>query len=212
MQGLCQEWGVRCLSILKWIGADIERDRKVASRLQLFERKELPNYSCVEVIGPYEPMPTTSCPKMVVDGAIKIIKEVPELLVTDLDGATVEDVVRTVNSGGTVFLHLHGDNYFEALARIPLSLSHPKIIITTQHPALRPLCVPAFSDGSRAIVIANIIAKRVYITGFSNNEIIKIPPRKLIHPLKSRKLSYSRTYEVLAWQRYSGQSQEQVNG
>ncbi len=132
--------------ILKNLGLDVRKDR-VVYRLGL-RGFEVPRFKCVDVIGPYNPRPREGCARVVAGSAINLFERV-DVLVTDLDHHVDLDKARYV------YIVIHGDNYEKALT------------VNGQYITQEgPNCVPGFSDGEKAIVLASVMSDDVRITGF----------------------------------------------
>jgi uncharacterized Rossmann fold enzyme len=213
MYKMCHDWKARYLELAKWLDFDLRDDLYALSLAEMVsEVLKLPRFECLEVVGPAQPKRRSSCPVMAVDGVVKTLKESTTVLVTDLDGADEHDVEDVLLRGGYVFLHVHGDNYWKALDTYLKFKGTNRIVLTVQYPHSKALCVPALSDGSRALVISALIANEVYVSGFDYSNITKIPKDKLILPHKERKLRLSLAYEVLCWQRFYGELRGPVIG
>jgi len=174
------------LDILKALGLSVEREKRAwAVSLSLRWETKLPSLSCLEVVGPLGG-PKTDCPKLAVDGAANVLSEY-DFLLSDLDGAREEEVIKA-SEEGLLFLVIHGDNFERALD-LPLG---DNVVPVVQSPRARGLCVPAFSDGDKALFVAHLISRRVFVSGFGEGEQPQATKRWLVHPLKERKLSLSR--------------------
>ncbi len=133
--------------ILKSLGLDARKDRVVYKiGLRGFE---VPTFDCVDVVGPSNPKPRARCAKVVAGSAINLFHDA-EVLVTDLDHHV------DLSKARYVYVAVHGDNYEEALKLRGVQY------ITQEGPN----CVPGFSDGEKAIVLATVMSKDIRVTGF----------------------------------------------
>ena len=186
LPNLCVRWETYLLDILKGLGLSVEREKKAWSLSHLLRwGTELPSLECLEVVGPLGGS-KTDCPKLAVDGAANVLDEY-DFLLSDLDGADEDEVIRS-SKDGLLFLVIHGDN-FEKVLSLPLG---DEVVPVVQSPRARGLCVPAFSDGDKALFVAHLISKKVFVSGFGEGEQPRATKRRLVHPLKERKLSLSR--------------------
>ncbi len=204
------------MNIAKRLGLNVKKDWKAIEILEQSAReppKSFPTFTEVIVVGPNVKSNKVRGGEVIaVDGAVKLLAETPKVLVTDLDGADIKDVETVLMNDGWVFLHVHGDNYENAIRVYSYFKWNDKLIPTVQLPSNKALCLPAFSDGDRAILIALELAERVKVVGFDKMYQNPITKKRLIHPFKERKVQISRRYEVVTWLRYYGVSPEQVIG
>ncbi len=188
----CLVWEGLLSSAYALLGFSLEKDLKALRVALLLDKgARINEYDCLEVVGPKDPEPSYSCPIMAVDGAVNLVEDY-DLLVSDGDGADEEELVRA-SEERFLFLHVHGDN-FERLSALPLG-NNLRVTVQFWYPGL--LCVPALSDGHRALVLAKSLAKEVRVTGFGEGEQSPKTKRALIHPIKERKLSVSNALYLL---------------
>jgi len=177
------------LELLRDLGLDVEREKRAWSVSYALRSAPLPRAGCVEVVGPFGG-PRTECPKLAVDGAANLLSQY-DFLLSDLDGAREDEVIRA-SEEKVLFLVLHGNNFERAL-RMPLGKN---VVYVVQSPRAKGLCLPAFSDGDKALLLAELISERVYVSGFREGEQPRETKGALVHPLKELKLSLSRAYGV----------------
>ncbi len=90
---------------------------------------------------------------------------VPDAVVTDLDG-DVEAQIEASRMGAVTFIHAHGDN--ADLVRMHAGRFRGPVVLTTQsRPENTVSCFGGFTDGDRAVCIAQEMgARRVVLEGF----------------------------------------------
>ena len=194
------------------MGFNLEKDKKAVELLEIVSKPyELPSLKEVVVVGPLASEVDETKTIMAVDGSVRLIDKTPEVLVTDLDGADEEDVKEVLKKGGWVFLHVHGDNYEKAI-EVYSKYATRRLIPTVQLLSKRAFCVPALTDGDRALILAAMLSKSFYIIGFGSNVEDDKIKRNVIYPKKRIKIDLSRAYEVIVWERYFGESPAPVTG
>jgi len=167
--------------ILRSLGLSVEREKRAWEVATLLDRGvQVPRLKCVEVVGPFG-APKTGCPKLAVDGAANELEDY-DFLLSDGDGARAEELSRA-SEEKLLFLVVHGDN-FEKLIKIPLG---NRVIPVVQSPRGNGLCVPAFSDGDKAKLLASMMADEVFVSGLEAEEG---------NPTKERKFELSKVMGV----------------
>lgn len=188
----CLKWESLLSSTYKFFGFSLEKDLKALRVAVLLDKGvKIERYECLEVVGPKDPEPTYSCPIMAVDGVANMIDDY-EILVSDADGASDEELLRASRER-LLFLHVHGDNV-ERVAPLPLG-NRVKVTVQFWYPGL--FCVPAISDGDRALILAGLLANEVKVTGFNKGYQDPRTKKTLIHPIKERKLNISSVLSLL---------------
>ncbi len=188
----CLKWEGLLSSAYALLGFSLEKDLKALGVALILDKgAEAPKYDCLEVVGPKDPEPSYSCPIMAVNGAANLVEDY-DILVSDGDGAHEEELIRA-SKDRFLFLHVHGDN-FERLSALPLG-NNVRVTVQLWYPGL--FCVPALSDGHRALVLARSLAKEVKVTGFGKGEQDPRTKRALIHPVKERKVNVSNALYLL---------------
>jgi len=158
--------------ILRSLGLSVEREKRAWEVATLLDRGvQVPRLKCVEVVGP----------KLAVDGAANELEDY-DFLLSDGDGARAEELSRA-SEEKLLFLVVHGDN-FEKLIKIPLG---NRVIPVVQSPRGNGLCVPAFSDGDKAKLLASMMADEVFVSGLEAEEG---------NPTKERKFELSKVMGV----------------
>ncbi len=176
------------LEVLRFLGLDVRKEKRAWALSYNFRTQvSLPHFKCLEVVGPFAHR-RTACPVLAVDGAANLLEDY-DILLSDLDGASEEEVIKASRER-ILLLVIHGDNVDKAL-RLPLG---DKVVPVVQSPKAHGLCVPAFSDGDKAVMIALSIADEVVVSGFGEGEQPRESKRSLVTPLKERKLATSRAY------------------
>jgi len=188
----CLKWEGLLSSTYKLFTFDYVKDLKALRDAKLMDKgAELKSFKCLEVVGPKDPKPSFTCPIMAVDGAANLLEDY-DVLVSDGDGASEEEIVRA-SEERLLLLHVHGDNV-ERLKALPLG-NNVRVTVQLWYPGL--LCVPAISDGDRALILAKVMAEEVRVTGFGKGHQNPKTKRALIHPIKERKLALSGTLYLL---------------
>jgi 2-amino-4-hydroxy-6-hydroxymethyldihydropteridine diphosphokinase len=129
------------------------------------------------------------------DGATTAALEahrVPDLIVTDLDGA-VEDEVRAVEQGAYVAIHAHGDNRAAVSTWLP-RFEPSRVLGTCQSRPVRSLQnVGGFTDGDRACHIAHALgASELLLVGFAFEGPVGKYTGRFDPKTKPRKLAWSK--------------------
>ena len=188
----CLKWEGLLSSTYKLFTFDYTKDLKALREAKLIDKgAKLNRYKCLEVVGPKDPEPSFSCPIMAVDGAANLLEDY-HVLVSDGDGASEEEMIRA-SEDRLLLLHVHGDNV-ERLKAIPFG-RNVRVTVQLWYPGL--LCVPAISDGDRALILAKVMAEEVFVTGFGKGYQNPKTKRALIHPIKERKLALSHALNLL---------------
>ncbi len=111
------------------------------------------------------------------DGATRFLLDAqvqPDVVVTDLDGITIEDIER-IRRNTPIIIHAHGDN-IEILKRIvPILKTKNRLIYgTTQlEPAPPVYNFGGFTDGDRAVFLAIVFgATQVFLAGMDYGDTI----------------------------------------
>ena len=90
---------------------------------------------------------------------------VPDVVVTDLDG-DMEPQLEASNRGALTFIHAHGDNT-DAIREWAGRFRGPVILTTQSRPENTVFCFGGFTDGDRAVCIAQEMGCRtVLLEGF----------------------------------------------
>ena len=203
-QIVCHEWTLRYSELSKWLGFELQKDVKATSLADLVASQySFPKFEKVIVVGPLAQKVKMDGTLMAVDGSIRLLERTPEILVTDLDGASETDVERVLKNGGWVFLHIHGDNYEKAI-EVYINYKSGRVVPTVQLLAQKAFCIPALTDGDRALILARLISRYHEVIGFGKEVDIERVKKNVIYPKKRMKMELSRTYEVITWERYSG--------
>ena len=124
------------------------------------------------------------------DGAVSACLEreqVPDIIVTDLDGNLL-DIVSANELGSKIVLHAHGDNMsklFEFSSKIKV------ISLTTTYPSDTSNCWGGFTDGDRALMMSlSQGASSVNLIGFDFSKVGKYTGK--YSPKKLQKLVWAR--------------------
>ncbi len=123
----------------------------------------------------------------------------PDIVVTDLDGIEISDIVRLVNLGSYFVVHAHGDNVDRILSAIP-HLPRDRTVFSVQVPYFtRVICCIGFTDGDRAAGLAHFLgASRIVLVGFDFGDVIgpysktRLRSGYFVTPMKIRKLNWAR--------------------
>ncbi len=207
--GLCNDWSIALGDLFKWFSIDIKREFAALRVLEAIDlRYEIPRYDCAMVIGPQTPTVETEsgCEKILADSAVNGFAGQVDAVVTDLDGAPLDTLRDLLRRGSTIFIVVHGDNFEKAVKAIGLLREFGNVVPVTQLPvpSSKFPCIPAFSDGDKAIFIATMIARKVKVVGFDSN--YQNPSSKSVELSKKlRKVLFSRAYGTLVWSRYFGE-------
>ncbi|WP_410509832.1 6-hydroxymethylpterin diphosphokinase MptE-like protein [Methanosarcina hadiensis] len=124
------------------------------------------------------------------DGAAAVltaIGRVPEVICTDLDGNSEDDIEKEIfdcEQGSIVLIHAHGDNMDKLEKYVP---RFRRFIATTQaKPFDKIFNFGGFSDGDRCVFVARYFeAKCIRLTGFDFED-------PLVNPVKKKKLKWAR--------------------
>ncbi|WP_440948531.1 6-hydroxymethylpterin diphosphokinase MptE-like protein [Methanosarcina sp. T3] len=124
------------------------------------------------------------------DGASAVLMDigrVPEVICTDLDGASDADIEKEIlacEKGSMVLIHAHGDNQDRLEKYVP---RFKRFIATTQSkPFDRVYNFGGFSDGDRCVFVAlHFGAKSVKLAGFDFED-----PE--VSPIKKKKLNWAK--------------------
>ncbi|ALU12384.1 hypothetical protein EYM_03080 [Ignicoccus islandicus DSM 13165] len=206
---ICNDWKIALGDLSKWLSFDLRKDFRAVSELEKIRLTyRIPHFDCLVVIGPqYE---STELPKdcstMVVDSALNVFDGHPDVIVSDMDGVTLERLKEEMMAGSTLFLVAHGDNFEKILQVVKVLEDYGNVILVSQllTPSLRIPCIPAFSDGDKAIFIARLISRKVKIFGFDTN-YQSTRSKSVELSTKLRKIALSRAYGTIIWSRYYGE-------
>jgi len=138
---------------------------------------------------------------VVADGAttalLHVAKDVPDVIVTDLDGV-MPDIVSAQKQGSVVVIHAHGDNIESLQQYVP---DFPCAVGSTQvEPRLGVYNFFGFTDGDRAVFLAAAMgAKIIVLAGMDFGSTVGKYSKANVKSLavKRQKLRISR--ELLAW-------------
>uniref|UniRef100_A0A7J3ZLT3 DUF115 domain-containing protein n=1 Tax=Fervidicoccus fontis TaxID=683846 RepID=A0A7J3ZLT3_9CREN len=107
---------------------------------------------------------------VVADSAYSTVKRLglrPDVVVTDLDGISIQDLLRVANES-FLAIHVHGDNIDTFLSLICTMLRTSRgVLLTTQLESKPPLKnIGGFTDGDRAVILGSYLADdAVHIVG-----------------------------------------------
>lgn len=124
------------------------------------------------------------------DGAAAVltaIGRVPEVICTDLDGNSENDIEKEIfdcEQGSIVLIHAHGNNMDKLETYVP---RFKRFIATTQaKPFDKVYNFGGFSDGDRCVFVAqNFGAKSIKLAGFDFED-------PLVNPIKKKKLKWAK--------------------
>ena len=107
------------------------------------------------------------------DGAARVLREYqikPDLIVSDLDGLLLQDLVQFQAWEIPLLIHAHGDNQDRLHATATLLTTYEKVIGTTQVEVRWPIINPGgFTDGDRGLYFLHWLApqeKVFYLVGY----------------------------------------------
>jgi uncharacterized Rossmann fold enzyme len=123
----------------------------------------------------------------------------PDIVVTDLDGIEMKDIVKLASLGSFFAVHAHGDNVNRFVSALPY-LPRDRTIFTVQFPGFsRAVSCIGFTDGDRAVGLALFLgASKILLAGFDFGDVIGpySKTRKVSNyfatPMKIRKLNWAR--------------------
>lgn len=119
---------------------------------------------------------------------------VPDVIVTDLDGPVASEVAASAR-GAIVLVHAHGDNR-EALERWVPEFTGAVFGSWAGPPSLELLNVGGFTDGDRAVFLAEHVgARRILLWGFDFEAVDETGPDSRTQKLA--KLGWAR--ELIGW-------------
>jgi len=126
------------------------------------------------------------------DGATTVLLEkgiVPEVIVTDLDGA-VPDIIAANRRGSLVVVHAHGDNMAALKEYVP---QMSRVIGTTQsRPFDEIYNFGGFTDGDRCVFLARCFgASKIKLAGFDYDD-------QNVSPMKKMKLRWAKRLVKMA--------------
>jgi hypothetical protein len=136
-----------------------------------------------------------------VDGAtsafLKLVKVVPKIVVTDLDG-DINDLLRADELGAVLVIHGHGDNIDRLQKYVP-KFRH--VIGTTQvNPRPNVYNFGGFTDGDRAVFLATAMkAKAVALAGMDLGSVIGEYSKKHVRSVDVKILKLKFCKELLEW-------------
>jgi uncharacterized Rossmann fold enzyme len=151
-----------------------------------------------------------------VDGAARLFMDkgiFADIVVTDLDGLTAEDVITLHNKWhSTIFIHGHGNNLQAVKALLERTTPDGRYLFTTQIEPTRHVCnLGGFTDGDRAVftglalgftrlVLVAMDLDASTIGKYSKPALATSPDDALavaLHPVKQRKIQVA--LSVLRW-------------
>ncbi|MEM4475177.1 MAG: 6-hydroxymethylpterin diphosphokinase MptE-like protein, partial [Fervidicoccaceae archaeon] len=107
------------------------------------------------------------CVVVAADGAYRLLSARPNIVVTDLDGLSLAELL-DASSRAVLVIHAHGDNLRELLSLVPpLLRGGARILLTSQVGSSPPVYdIEGFTDGDRAVALAGALAEReLYLIG-----------------------------------------------
>lgn len=139
------------------------------------------------------------------DGASLALEEagiIPDLITSDLDGLTVENITFFLDNGAILAIHGHGDNLDLIHNARDMLIKSPNIICTTQVDAKNPVINPGgFTDGDRGLFLAHHLtppAIAFHLIGYSFGGTVGKYSKPAyaadmpITPVKALKLDFAR--------------------
>jgi uncharacterized Rossmann fold enzyme len=119
--------------------------------------------------------------------ALMDLGRVPEVICTDLDGNSEDDIEKEILAcaqGSTVLIHAHGDNMDKLEKYVP---RFRRFIATTQAgPFDHVYNFGGFSDGDRCVFVAREFgAKSIKLVGFDFED-------PMVNPIKKKKLNWAK--------------------
>ena len=132
---------------------------------------------------------------------LRIVNIIPDLIISDLDGISLEDLTFFLQKGVIVIIHGHGDNIVKLQEFSGLIQAWNSIICTTQTGAKYPIFNPGgFTDGDRGVYLLHHLAdseKTFWLFGYEFGEYIgsfskkEFTHSKSITILKKMKLKFA---------------------
>ncbi len=134
--------------------------------------------------------------------AFSIFNLIPDLIVTDLDGLTLEEIQQFLIQGAIVMIHGHGDNIDLLTSSANLIQTEPNVICTTQtEPKFPIINSGGFTDGDRGIYFLHhllSIKREFWLFGYEFEDSVG-PYSKheysvacIMHPLKKIKMHFAK--------------------